>query len=95
MKQRLPRTLHRRRVLAIALIQPLAVGPFAAFWLAMDGSAAVDARRPAVHRLLNLAAPGALALLAPEVRGAWPPAYHRAHATPDHPDGGRLSRPAG
>lgn len=64
MKLRPPRTLHMRLVLAIALIQLLAVGAFAAYWLAMEVSAAVDARRLAVHRLLNLAAPGAQALLA-------------------------------
>lgn len=53
-----------RLVLAIALIQLLAVGAFAAYWLVLEVSIAVDGRRLALHRLLDVTAPGVEALLA-------------------------------
>lgn len=64
MKLPWPRTLHMRLVLAIALIELVAVGAFAAYWVLQEVSAAVDARRTAAHRLLNLVAPEAERLLA-------------------------------
>jgi diguanylate cyclase (GGDEF)-like protein/PAS domain S-box-containing protein len=60
----LPRTLHMRLVLAVAFIQLLAVGAFAAYWLASEVSNAVDARRVTAHRLLNLVAPAVQVALA-------------------------------
>lgn len=72
MKLHLPRTLHMRLVLAIAFIQLLAVGGFAAYWVAGEVSAAVDARRVLAHRLLRLAASGIEDPLAQgDVRGVW------------------------
>jgi diguanylate cyclase (GGDEF)-like protein/PAS domain S-box-containing protein len=53
----LPRTLHMRLVLAVALIQLLAVSAFAAYWVVVEVSSAVDARQVLAHRMLNIAAP--------------------------------------
>jgi hypothetical protein len=53
-----------RLVLAVALIQLLAVGAFAAYWLASEVSNAVDARRVTAHRLLNLVTPAVQVALA-------------------------------
>ncbi len=57
MKLHLPRTLHMRLVLAVALIQLLAVSAFAAYWVVEEVSSAVDARQVLAHRVLNITAP--------------------------------------
>lgn len=57
MSLHLPRTLHMRLVLAVALIQLLAVSAFAAYWVVEEVSGAVDARQVLAHRMLNIAAP--------------------------------------
>lgn len=57
MSMPLPRTLHMRLVLAVALIQLLVVSAFAAYWVVEEVSGAVDARQVFAHRILNIAAP--------------------------------------
>jgi hypothetical protein len=56
-KLHLPRTLHMRLVLAVAVIQLIAVGVFAAYWVVKEISVAVDGRQVLAHRVLNIAAP--------------------------------------
>lgn len=83
MNLHLPRTLHMRLVLAIALIQLWAVGAFASYWLVKEVGAAVDARRVTVHRLLELAAPGIEGLLAAGDREGLGRYLDRLGADPD------------
>ncbi|MHB1232431.1 MAG: putative bifunctional diguanylate cyclase/phosphodiesterase [Burkholderiales bacterium] len=57
MKLRLPRSLHMRIMLSIALLQLVMVGAFSVFWVMEQVGDALADRQVVVHKILSLTAP--------------------------------------